>query len=139
MRFAALTFRIAAIVGLLTILPMYFLYGAIGRADPPALNHPQFYFGFVGVTLAWQVLFWVLSTDPVRYRPMMIPAVLEKAGFLVAVLVLLSLKMMNAQQAIVTLPDAVMLAFFVAAFFKTSRNQNSARDGLIEKSAVTAR
>ena len=39
-----------------------------------------------------------------------------KAGFLVAVLVLLSLKLMNAQQAIVTLPDAVMLAFFVAAF-----------------------
>jgi hypothetical protein len=138
MRFAALTFRIAAIVGFLTIVPMYFLYGAIGRADPPALNHPQFYFGFLGVTLAWQVLFFVLSTDPVRYRAMMIPAVLEKAGFLAAVLVLLSLKMMNAQQAIVTLPDAILLVFFIAAFRKTPRQRDSSRDEQTIRSAIAA-
>src|SRR5690242_11290562 len=104
MRFATLTFRAAGIVGLLTILPMYFLYDSISRKDPPALNHPQFYFGFLGVTLAWQILFLILSTDPVRYRPMMIPAILEKLGFLSAVAVLVSLNMMSAQQAVVTVP-----------------------------------
>ena len=138
MRFATLTFRIAAITGLLTILPMYFLYDAIGRKDPPALNHPQFYFGFVGVTLAWQILFFVLSTDPVRYRPMMIPAMLEKAVFLASVFVLVSLKMMNAQQAIVTLPDAVILSFFIAAFRKTPRHQGATQEGRTVKSAAVA-
>lgn len=125
MKFAALTFRIAGIVGLLTILPMYFLYDAIGRHDPPALNHPQFYFGFLGVTVAWQIVFLVLSTDPVRYRPMMVVAMLEKLSFLGAVGTLLSLKMMNAQQALVVLPDAVMLCFFVAAYYRTPQDNDS--------------
>ena len=128
MKFATYTFRIAGIVGLLTILPMYFLYDTIGRQDPPALNHPQIYFGFVGVTSVWQILFLVLSIDPVRYRPMMIPAVLEKLSFLGAIAILLSLKMMNFQQAIVTLPDAIMMGFFIAAYTKTPRAFESSQN-----------
>ena len=119
MRFAALTFRIAGILGLLTLLPMYFLYGEIGRKDPPPLNHPHFYFGFLGVTLAWQILFLIVSTDPVRYRPIMIAAVLEKVGFVGAVLVLVAMKMVSAQQALAAVPDAIVLAFLVTAYIKT--------------------
>jgi hypothetical protein len=119
MRFAKLTFRIAAIWGFIVIVPMYFLYNFIGRSDPPALSHPHFYFGWLGVTLAWQVLFYILSTDPVRYRPMMLAAILEKLGFVLAVCVLLALHMVNSQEAITAFPDAVLLGLFVAAFVKT--------------------
>jgi len=55
---------------------------------PPAINRPEFYYGFAGVTLAWQVMFLVIASDPVRYRTAMLPAVLEKAGFAIAVPVL---------------------------------------------------
>ena len=136
MKFATLTFRAAGIVGLLTILPMYFLYDSISRKDPPALNHPQFYFGFLGVTLAWQILFLILSTDPVRYRPMMIPAVIEKLGFLAAGAILVYLKMMNIQQAIVTAPDAIMMGFFIASYLRTPRDQQPVRNKVTENSAT---
>jgi len=39
------------------------------------------------VAVSWQVAF-LIAQDPARYRPLMIPAVLEKATFGIAVLVL---------------------------------------------------
>jgi hypothetical protein len=45
----------------------------ISRNDPPAITHPGFYYGFVSVGLAWQVAFFVIARDPVRFRLMMIP------------------------------------------------------------------
>ena len=123
MRFAKLTFRFAGIWGLAVIIPMYFLYNFIGRQDPPALSHPHFYFGWLGVTVAWQVLFLILSSDPVRYRPMMLAASLEKVGFVLAVCVLLALKMVNNQEAMTALPDAFWMVLFVVAYRKTPRGQ----------------
>lgn len=91
MQFARRVFLIAGILGLIVLLPQYFLEARIGRDMPPEITHPEFYYGFVGVALAWQVLFLIVATDPQRYRPMMIPAVLEKASFGIAVVVLVSL------------------------------------------------
>ena len=119
MRFAVLTYKIAGIWGLLIVVPSYFLYNAVGRQDPPPLSHPHIYFGWLGVTLAWQILFLVLSTDPVRYRPIMVPAVLEKLGFVVALIVLLSLKMVNAREASIAIPDAILMVCFIVALKKT--------------------
>lgn len=36
-----------------------------------ALTHPEFYYGFVGVAVLWQVVFVLLARDPFRYRPLM--------------------------------------------------------------------
>ena len=38
--------------------------------------------------VAFQVVFLLIATDPVRYRPMMIAAILEKAGFAIAMPIL---------------------------------------------------
>src|SRR5690349_24624212 len=81
-------FLVAGIYGLIVLVPQFFLEGKIGRDAPPPITHPEFFYGFICVAVAWQVLFLVLSTDPVRYRPMMIPAMLEKIGFPIAVVVL---------------------------------------------------
>lgn len=99
---------------------MYFLYAEIARKDPPALTHPEFYFGWIGVTLALQILFLILASDPIRYRPMMIPAMLEKLGYVLAILFLFEMKMANAQQAVTAIPDSILFGFFVAAFVKTN-------------------
>ncbi|MGH7494644.1 MAG: hypothetical protein ACREOO_19905 [bacterium] len=70
MKFAKWVFRIAGIYGLIVLTPMYFTEGQISRDFPPAPTHPEYYYGFIGVALAWQVLFLLLSKDPLRYRIM---------------------------------------------------------------------
>jgi len=40
------------------------------------------------VTLAWQAAFLVIARDPVRYRLLMIPAIIEKATYVIALLLL---------------------------------------------------
>src|SRR5262249_51344079 len=85
MKFAKWIFLIAGIWGLLVLVPMYFLEEKNGRDFPPPINHPEYYYGFVGVAVTWQVLFLILSKDPLRHRPMMIPSVLEKLTFSLAI------------------------------------------------------
>src|SRR5580693_2016569 len=90
MKFAKIVFWIAGIWGLLVITPLYFFFDLIGRNDPPAITHPGFFYGFVGCALAWQVAFCFMATDPFRYRPLMIPSILEKATYAVAIIVLVA-------------------------------------------------
>lgn len=88
MRLARWIFLIAGIYGLLVITPFYFLEEQIGRNYPPPITHPDTYYGFIGVTLAWQVAFLVIASNPLRLRPLMLPAMLEKAIYGITMLVL---------------------------------------------------
>jgi hypothetical protein len=74
-------FRWAGIYGLIVLLPTLFLEARVGIDSPPAITHPEYYYGFVGLALAWQLVFLVIGSDPVRYRPLMLPAVVEKAAW----------------------------------------------------------
>ncbi len=86
MKFAKIVFWIAGIWGVLVLTPLFFIFDTIGRQDPPPITHPLFYYGFVTLGLAWQVAFFVIATDPARFRPMMIPSVIEKLGYTIAVI-----------------------------------------------------
>ena len=88
MKFAKVVFWIAGGWGILVITPLYFMLDLIGREDPPPITHPGFYYGFVGAALAWQLAFFVIASDPARYRPLMIPSVLEKFTYGIAMIVL---------------------------------------------------
>jgi hypothetical protein len=88
MRFAKIVFRIAGIYGLLVIPPLYFSEGRIGRDTPPPISHPEFFYGFLGVALAWQVAFLIIATDPIRFRPMICPSIVEKVSYGIALLFL---------------------------------------------------
>ena len=81
MRFARVVFSVAGVWGLLVLAPLYFMFDAVGQMYPPPVTHPDFYFGFIGVALAWQVAFLGIGRDPGRLRPMMVPAMLEKFGY----------------------------------------------------------
>src|SRR5262245_63460257 len=50
MKFARIVFLVAGIYGLLVVAPQYFLEAKIGRDTPPPITHPEFFYGFVGVT-----------------------------------------------------------------------------------------
>ncbi|NTU82319.1 MAG: hypothetical protein HGA45_23570 [Chloroflexales bacterium] len=121
MRFATRVYTIAGIIGLIEILPMYLSEGMLGRMFPPAIRHPEFYYGFAGVTLAWQVLFLMLARDPLRYRPLMLPTVLEKAGYVVAALVLVAQGRMAVGMLGTVAIDAVLGVLFLAAYLRTGR------------------
>jgi hypothetical protein len=77
MRFTKIVFLVAGIYGVLILTPIYFMEARIGRDTPPAITHPEYFYGFLGAGLAWQILFLVLSRDPLRYRAMILPSIVD--------------------------------------------------------------
>jgi hypothetical protein len=122
MRFAKIVFLAAGVWGLAIVVPLFFLFDYIGNAYPPAVTHPDIYYGFVTVTLAWQFAFLVIARDPVRYRPLMPVAMIEKFGYVAALAALLSQGRIQFGQAAAGIPDCVLGVLFVAAFVRARKN-----------------
>jgi hypothetical protein len=118
MKFARVVFLIAGIYGLIVLAPGYFFEQAIGRETPPPITHPEFFYGFLGVALAWQFLFLFIAHNPVRYRPMMIPSILEKLSYAIAVIVLLKQHRISISTFDLGMVDLVFTVLFVVSFFK---------------------
>jgi hypothetical protein len=119
MIFARRVFTIAGIYGLLIVTPLYFLEGFIGRDQPPPITHPEFFYGFIGVTLAWQVAFLIIGRDPVRYRLLMIPAVIEKATYVIALIVLFVNGRVPGVALVPGAGDLVLGSLFAMSWLKT--------------------
>lgn len=119
MKFAKIIFWIAGIWGVLVLTPLYFIFDLIGQKDPPPITHPAFYYGFVSVGLAYQVVFFVIARNPVRFRPMMIPSVLEKFGYGASLIVLYLQHRLHPQDLALGGVDLLFGVLFIAAFLKT--------------------
>jgi hypothetical protein len=124
MRFAKVVFWVAGIWGLLVITPLYFMFDLIGQKDPPAITHPGFYYGFVGVALAWQVAFIFIAREPLRLRPMMIPSVIEKFSWGIAVVVLVAQGRMHSSDLVFAGTDGLLGVLFVVAYWKTGERKS---------------
>ncbi len=122
MKFARIVFWIAAIWGFLIITPLYFMFSLIGEKDPPPITHPAFFYGFVGVALAWQIAFIFIARDPIRFRPMMIPAILEKLVYSTPVIILVLQKRTNPTDLMFSATDLTLGALFLAAYLRTPRS-----------------
>ena len=118
-RFAKRVFTIAGIYGLIVLLPQYFLENTIGRTEPPAITHPEYFYGFIGVAVAWQVAFLIIAQDPVRYRPLMIPSIIEKATFGFAAIALFLLGRLSVQMFGAAVIDMTLGIFFVISYMRT--------------------
>ena len=119
MKFARNVFFVAGAWGMAVLTPLFFLVDLAGTRYAPPLNHPHFFYGFLAVALVWQFAFLLIGSAPVRYRPFMPLAVLEKAGFVVVAVVLHAQGQITAAEAAAAIPDAVLGVCFVAAFVKT--------------------
>jgi hypothetical protein len=117
MRFAKIVFWVAGIWGLLVITPLYFMFDMISRKDPPPITHPGFYYGFVGLGLAWQIAFLVIAQDPARYRPMIIPSIVEKFTYCIAVIVLVMQARMHSSDLVFAGTDGLLGILFIVAYF----------------------
>ncbi len=110
--FAKRVFSVAGIYGLIVLLPTYFI-------RPAALARPEDYFGFVGTAIAWQLCFLVIAKDPVRFRPIMVPAILEKLAFSVPAIVLYLQHRVSPVAMGFAVLDLVLGALFVASYRAT--------------------
>ena len=118
--FAKIVFRVAGLWGVVTLAPLYFMLDRIGNQYPPAITHPDFYYGFIGVGLAWQAAFLVIASDPIRFHPFMIAAILEKFIYVMSVTALYAQGRLQGGQLAVAGPDFALGFLFIAAFLKTS-------------------
>src|SRR5438067_11422200 len=121
MRFAKWVFLLAGVSGILLVVPPYFLERQTGEDYPPPITHPEYYYGFFGVTLAWQFMFLVIASDPVRYRKAMLPAMLEKASFAVAIPILYAVGRVSGVWLGAASMDATWLVLFVVAYLRTPK------------------
>jgi len=119
LKFAKIVFRVAGIYGLLILAPIYFMENKIGQDTPPAITHPEYFYGFIGLGLAWQFLFLVLSTDPVKYRAMILPSILEKISYGIALAVLFAQHRLPVSVLAVGSVDWIFALLFLAAYFKS--------------------
>ncbi len=125
-KFARNVFRVAAVYGFIVMVPQYFLEERINTDSPPAITHPEFYYGFIGVTLVFQIVFFVIASDPVRFRPLMVVSVLEKLSFAAAVVVLFVLNRVEPQILIFGGIDCILAVLFIVALSKTPRSEPTA-------------
>ena len=76
MTFARWLFWVAGAFGCAAVYPLYH------RPGTPT------YYGMIGTLIAWQAAFFVIGSNPRRYRWLMIPAILEKALWMLTLFIL---------------------------------------------------
>ena len=120
-RAARLIYRIAGIYGLIVLLPLFLAEDLIARQAPPAITHPEYFYGFLGAASVMQLFYLVVAGDPLRFRPMMPITVLAKLNFVAVVAILF----LQGRLAAATLPlpalDLVIGIAFAWAWLRLRR------------------
>lgn len=119
-RFARVTFAAAGIYGLLVMAPQYWLEDRIARDNPPAITHVEYFYGFVGVVIAWQLVFLLIARRPVQYRAIMPVAVVEKLAFGVPAIVLYAEHRLAAMVLGFGVIDLLLAVLFTTAYLLTN-------------------
>src|SRR5215510_445101 len=113
MRFAKVVFTGAGIWGLAVLTPLFWLVDITGRHYPPPTEYPQFFYGFFAVAMAWQIAFLIIGSDPARFRPMMIPAIIEKLSYVSLLPLLYSRSRISSLDLQAAYPDGLLGLLFV--------------------------
>ena len=113
--FARRVFLVAGLYGIVVLAPQYFVELGL----PALIERPEHFYGFIGVALAWQLAFLIIASDVVRYRPLMLAALLEKLSFGGAVAILYSIGRVSIGVLMAGTLDLILGALFIAAFMAT--------------------
>jgi hypothetical protein len=120
MRFARWTFLIAGLYGILILMPGFFLEAQLGEREPPPITHPEFYYGFYGSALVWQLVFFLIAGNPLKYRPLMLVSVLEKVSFFATCIVLfLTGRLAVGGPLLGSIIDGLWMVLFTMAWRRT--------------------
>ncbi|MGH9821118.1 MAG: hypothetical protein ACRD43_13215 [Pyrinomonadaceae bacterium] len=121
MKFARYTFLIAGVYGLFVLLPIYFSEQKVGTDYPPAITHPEYLYGFAGVAIAFQFIFLIIAKNPLKYRLMILPSLIEKLSFGIAVVVLQIQNRIPMPMFAGGMIDILLALLFIASYFKLSK------------------
>ena len=123
MPLARAVFWLAGLLGIAAIAPLYVLEARFGAAYPPPLNHPEFFYGFAGAALAWQLAFLLIGSSPSRYRPLMLAAVAEKFAYSIAIFGLAWQNRIPSPIVLSGVLDFALGIAFVFAWLRTPKHQ----------------
>jgi len=126
MRFARWVYTLAGIYGVIVIAPMYFLEPVFNAQGQP-LTHPEHFYGFVGITLAFQFVFLMTGRDPMRYRPLTPVYLFEKISFPAAVWPLYLAHRTPGVVTVFATIDIFWAVMFAASWFATRGEAAAAR------------
>lgn len=121
MRWIKWLFYLAGIYGVLVLTPLYFKERALAEAGQPAITYPEFFYGFVGVALAWQVAFLIIGGDPVRFRPIILAGIVEKLSFGIAAPILYVQQRVKADMLAAGFLDLVLGVLFMIAWVQLGK------------------
>jgi hypothetical protein len=71
------------------------------------------------MTLAFQIVFFVIAWEPSRFRPMIMACLFEKLSYVIAVAVLYLEGRTKASETVSAYPDAILATLFLISWFKT--------------------
>jgi hypothetical protein len=126
MKFVRIVFISAGIWGIVVLIPLYWRVDLTGyRYTLP--NDPQFFYGFLSVTMAWQIAFLVIGSNPTRLRPLMVPAIIEKIGYVLTVVMMHSGARILSRDILVVMPDLLLGILFILALGETPQAEPSYR------------
>jgi hypothetical protein len=117
--FARIVFIAAGVWGIAVLTPIYFLVDVTGRQYARPEEYPHFFYGFLSVAMAWQIAFFMIGSNPARFRLLMIPAIVEKLGWVAGLAVLHAQGRVSPADAQALWPDLLIGLLFIAAFAKT--------------------
>jgi len=121
MKFAKVVLNLAGIYGILILTPGLFMEQRFNVEHPPAVTHPEQYYGFICVALAFQFVFLIMARDPVRYRMFFIPSFLEKGLYGIAAIWLYWNGRIDKLIFGVSCIDLFLLVLFIIAYIKTPK------------------
>lgn len=118
--FARRVYLAAAIYGFIVLVPQYFLEASL----VPPTTHPEQFYGFIGIALAWQFVFVMIARDVRRYRALMPVTVLEKLAFGLPALILYLQGRVPVPVLAVGLIDLLLGTLFAIAYVTTRPAQS---------------
>jgi hypothetical protein len=125
--FARVVFIGAGVWGIVVLTPLYWLVDLTGRVYSPPADYPHFFYGFLSVAMAWQIVFLVIGSNPARFRPLMIPSVLEKFGHVATLAVLYSQARISSADVQAAGPELLLGILFIVAFANNRASEDIRR------------
>ena len=117
MKFAKWVFLIGGVFGLLAIIPLYFNENQIA----PGLKYPEFYYGFIGINIVWQIMYIYISTNPSRFRPIILFAFFVKILGVISIFWLIIIERTATWWYGIVISDLIFAILFLSAFWITGR------------------
>jgi hypothetical protein len=125
MRWVKWLFWAAGVYGIAVVAPIFFLEEKFGVDCPPPVTHPEYYYGFAGSVLAWQLMYLLIGTDPARYRPAILVAIFAKAIFAITASILYSQGRAPGMIFGLSMVDAAIAVLFFAAWLRIASRWQS--------------